>query len=135
MSVNRMTRAELANRTNCNLETIRHYEKIGVMPDPPRSETGYRQYNEEHERRLRFIMRGRELDFSISELKALLDLVDRRAVTCGEVERLAKTHLLSVRQKISDLRRMERVLDRTLKSCSRNDVPECPIIDALFERT
>jgi len=127
-----MTRGELAKRTGCNAETIRYYEKIGVMPETLRSAGGYRQYDEAHESRLRFIMRGRELGFVIKDLKSLLDLVDRRAVSCGEVEKLAKAHLHSVREKISDLRHMERVLSTTVRSCSGKDVPECPLIDTLF---
>lgn len=127
-----ITRGELAKRTGCNSETIRYYEKIGVMPEPSRSAAGYRQYDESHEQRLQFIMRGRELGFVIEDLKSLLDLVDRKAVSCGEVSQLAEEHLESVRQKINDLRRIEDVLSKTVLSCSGKDVPECPLIDALF---
>ena len=105
------------------------------MPEPPRTDAGYRQYQSEHERRLRFVMRGRELGFVIDDLRSLLDLVDRRAVSCGDVEKLAKDHLVSVREKISDLRRMERILSKTLKSCSGDNVPDCPLIDTLFGGT
>ncbi|MEX2124946.1 MAG: helix-turn-helix domain-containing protein [Woeseia sp.] len=127
-----MTRGELAKRSGCNAETIRYYEKIGVMPEPLRSTGGYRQYDETHERRLQFVMRGRELGFAIEDLKSLLDLVDRRAVSCKEVENLAKAHLRSVREKIGDLKQMENVLSDTVRSCSGKDVPECPLIDTLF---
>jgi len=127
-----MTRGELAKRTGCNAETVRYYEKIGVIPEPLRSATGYRQYDETHEQRLRFVMRGRELGFAIEDLKSLLDLVDRNAVSCGEVETLAKRHLRSVREKIGDLKRMERVLGETVQACSGDNVPECPLINTLF---
>jgi len=127
-----MTRGELAGKTGCNAETIRYYEKIGILPEPARSPSGYRQYDETHERRLGFVMRGRELGFAMADLRSLLDLVDRRAVSCAEVEKLARAHLQSVRQKIRDLRRMERVLDTTVRACSGKDVPECPLIDTLF---
>lgn len=127
-----MTRGELARRTGCNLETIRYYEQIGLMPDPGRTASGYRQYDPHHEDRLRFIIRGRELGFSTDDLRGLLDLVNRRAVSCGEVKSTAETHLAAVREKIADLRRMERVLGQTVKSCSGEDVPECPLIDTLF---
>ena len=127
-----ITRGKLAKRTGCNAETIRYYEKIGLMPEPVRSATGYRQYNQEHEQRLQFIMRGRELGFAIEDLKSLLELVDRKIVSCGEVSRLAGTHLESVHQKITDLQRIEVALSKTLRSCSGKDVPECPVIDALF---
>lgn len=132
MSSKGMKRGELAKRTGCNAETIRYYEKIGLLPEPTRSESGYRQYDETHEQRLRFIMRGRELGFAIEDLKSLLNLVDRNAVSCGEVEKLARDHLNSVREKINDLRQMEDVLNKTVKSCSGEDVPECPLIDTLF---
>jgi len=130
-----ITRGELAKRTGCNLETIRYYEKIGLMPEPSRSTNGYREYDQIHVKRLQFIMRGRELGFTMEDLKSLLDLVDRKAVSCGEVSRLTKEHLESVHQKINDLRRIEDALSKTLLSCSGKDVPECPVIDALFLST
>lgn len=128
-----MTRGELAIRTGCNLETIRYYERTGVMPDPGRTESGYRQYDVQHERRLRFIMRGRALGFSIVDLKDLLQLVDRRAVTCAEVRPTAQAHLAVVREKLADLRCMERILGEIVRSCSGDDVPDCPLIDALLD--
>ena len=131
--VKEITRGTLAKRTGCNIETIRYYEKTGLMPEPPRSASGYRQYDENLERRLMFVLRGRKLGFTIEDLKSLLGLVDRREVSCGEVERLAKRHLRSVREKISDLRRMERTLSDTVHSCSGQDVPDCPLIDRLFD--
>lgn len=126
-----LRRGELARRTGCHLETIRYYEQTGLMPDPPRSPSGQRQYTEAHERRLRFIMRGRELGFTIEELRTLLGLVDRRRVTCGEVRAAALAHLDDVRRKIADLRRMERTLADTAAKCRGGTVPECPIIDTL----
>ena len=109
-----MKRGELAKRTGCNAETIRYYEKIGLLPEPVRSAAGYRLYGDTHEQRLRFVMRGRELGFAIEDLKSLLNLVDRNAVSCGEVKRLAKLHLRSVRDKIDDLKHMESVLRDTV---------------------
>ncbi len=127
-----MTRGELSRKTGCNAETIRYYEKIGIMPEPARSASGYRQYDAGHERRLGFVMRGRELGFTMEDLKSLLDLIDRRAVSCADVEKLARAHLQSVRDKISDLKRMESALSSTVRACSGKDVPQCPLIDALF---
>jgi MerR family mercuric resistance operon transcriptional regulator len=127
-----MTRGELARRTGGNPETVRYYEKIGLMPDPGRTESGYRQYDECHEDRLRFIVRGRELGFSIDGIKGLLDLVDRRAVSCADVKVIAQLHLDEIRGKLTDLRRMERVLAETTRCCSRAELPECPLIDTLF---
>lgn len=127
-----ITRGELAKRTGCNLETIRYYEKIRLMPEPSRSTNGYREYDQIHMKRLQFIMRGRELGFTMEDLKSLLDLVDRKAVSCGEVSKLAKEHLESVHQKINDLRRIEDALSKTLIACSGKDVPDCPVIDTLL---
>lgn len=119
--------------TGCNLETIRYYEKIGIMPEPPRTSKNYRAYDDSHVGRLRFVMRSRELGFSLSEVNELLALVDGGAQTCGEVRVLANAHLATVRAKIADLGRIERVLSATVAQCSGDDVPECPVIDALSE--
>jgi len=113
-------------------ETIRYYEKTGIMPDPRRADSGYRYYDENHVRRLHFVMRSRALGFSIEEIRSLLDLVDRRAVSCSEVEKLGRAHLNMVRIKIDDLKQMADVLDRTVSACSGEDVPECPLIETLF---
>jgi MerR family mercuric resistance operon transcriptional regulator len=78
-----LQRAELARRTGCNLETIRYYEKIGVMPDPPRTTSGYRVYDDSHASRLRFVLRARELGFTIEQIRGLLDLVDGGTRTCA----------------------------------------------------
>ena len=80
-----LKRAELANRSGCNIETIRYYEKIGVLPDPPRSVSGYRLYDEKRLVRLRFILRARELGVPIEEIRGPLDLVDGGTQTCAEV--------------------------------------------------
>ena len=132
-SVNALRRSDLAGLTGCNLETIRYYETIGVMPDPPRTARNYRAYDQSHVRRLRFIMRARELGFTLEEIRDLLALVDGGAQTCGEVQVLANAHLASVRAKIADLRRIEHVLASTVAQCTGDDVPECPVIDALSE--
>ncbi|GIX11806.1 helix-turn-helix domain-containing protein [Elioraea sp.] len=126
-----LQRAELARRTGCNLETIRYYEKIGMMPDPPRTASGYRVYDEGHVSRLRFILRARELGFSIEEIRGLLALVDGGTQTCAEVKERTERHLADVRAKIADLRRIERVLAATAAKCTGNEVPDCPVLDAL----
>lgn len=131
VSVKGMKRGQLAQQTGCNLETIRYYEKIGLMPDPPRSASGYRVYDETHVARLRFILRGRELGFSIEELRGLLGLVDGGTQTCAEVQVLTEQHLADVRAKIKDLKRIEKVLAETAAQCSGEEVPECPVLEAL----
>ncbi|WP_193368660.1 MerR family transcriptional regulator [Pelagibius marinus] len=126
-----LLRADLARRTGCNLETIRYYEKIGMMPDPPRSGAGYRVYDAGHVSRLRFILRARELGFSIDDVRGLLALMDRGTQTCAEVKQRTERHLADVRAKIADLRRIERILAETASRCSGDEVPECPVLDAL----
>jgi MerR family mercuric resistance operon transcriptional regulator len=130
--VKRLQRAELARRTGCNLETVRYYEKIGLLPEPPRTESGYRTYDTTHERRLRFILRARELGFTLDEIGELLRLVDERAQPCSEARSLAAAHLNDVRNKIADLRRMERVLKDMVAKCASGTLPECPLIETLF---
>jgi MerR family mercuric resistance operon transcriptional regulator len=123
----------LSEQSGVNIETIRYYEKIGVMPKPTRSARGYRVYGPEHVKRLHFVRRGRELGFSLDELRGLLRLVDGHAYTCAEVHTLTVAHLQDIRRKISDLRRLERVMSDMAAQCTGDQVPECPVIDALFE--
>ena len=129
--VKAIRRADLARLTGCNLETIRYYENIGVLPDPPRNARNYRIYDESHVSRLRFVMRARDLGFTLEEIRDLLALVDGGIQTCGEVQILASRHLENIRVKIRDMRRIERVLSQTVAQCSGGDVPECAVIDAL----
>lgn len=124
-------RAALARRTGCNLETIRYYEKIGMMPEPPRTEAGYRVYDDRHVERLRFILRARELGFSLDDIRGLLALVDGGTQTCAEVKDRTERHLADVREKIADLKRIERVLAETASQCSGDEMPDCPVLDAL----
>jgi MerR family mercuric resistance operon transcriptional regulator len=129
-----LQRAELAQRTGCNLETVRYYEKVGLLPEPPRTASGYRSYDNMHERRLRFILRARELGFSLDEVRELLRLVDERDQPCAEARAVAAAHLDDVRAKIADLKRMERVLKDVVAACADDTLPECPLIETLFRQ-
>ena len=124
---------EASRQTGVNIETIRYYERIGVMPKPVRTEGGQRAYDADQVKRLAFIKRSRELGFSLAEIRALLDLVDTGSYTCSEVHDMTVKHLATVRKKLADLRRLERVLKEMTAECNRGDVPECPIIDTLFD--
>ena len=109
---------ELARRTGCNIETIRYYERIGLVPHPPRSAGRYRLYETEDVRRLVFVRRARELGFGLDEIRALLVLsAEHSDGTCGEVRELAARHLADVRVKIADLRAMERALTEAVRRC------------------
>lgn len=125
-----LTIGAVSRRTDCNVETIRYYERIGLLPRPPRSAGGQRAYDAPHVRRLRFIRRGRELGFTLAQVRQLLALVDRDA-TCAEVRVITLAHLGEVRGKIADLRRLERVLADTARRCRGGRVPDCPVIEAL----
>ncbi len=128
-----ITRGALSKLTGCNIETIRYYEQIGLMPPPPRSDGGHRLYDEEHFRRLTFICRARELGFSLKEVRGLLGLVDGGEVSCAEVKALTLEHVRDIHHKITDLRKIERVLETMAAQCDDGKVPECPVIDALFQ--
>lgn len=126
-----LTRGDLARATGCNIETIRYYEKTGLLPDPPRSAAGYRIYSAAHATRLRFILRARKLGFSMEDIRGLMGLDDGAAPTCAEVKERTKRHLADVRAKIADLRRIESVLAATASRCSGAEVPNCPVLDAI----
>jgi MerR family mercuric resistance operon transcriptional regulator len=129
----RLSIGKLAEQSGVNIETIRYYEKVGVMPAPDRTAGGYRVYGPSHAKRLSFVRRGRELGFSLDELRGLLRLVDGHNYTCAEVRALTLDHVAEIRRKIRDLRRLERVMANMAARCVGSRVPECPIIDALFE--
>jgi MerR family mercuric resistance operon transcriptional regulator len=121
-----------SERTGCHIETIRYYERIKLLPKPPRTEGGHRLYDREQVKRLVFIRRSRELGFSLDEIRTLLRLVDGKRYTCLEVKSITETHLEEVKKKISDLRRLQKTLGDISSQCEGRLVPDCPIIDALF---
>lgn len=121
---------DLSRRTAVNIETISYYEKIGLLPPPPRTGGGHRLYGEVHRSRLAFIRRSRQLGFTLEEVRNLLGLVEG-GHSCGQVKNAALSHLTSIRRKIADLRRMERTLAETAGRCEGGAAPDCPIVDAL----
>lgn len=123
---------KLSERTGVHIETIRYYERIGILRRPPRSPGGYRRYSYEDIKRLGFVRRLRELGFPLDSVRALLGLAETRRSSCGEVRTKAAAHLGEVHAKIDDLRRMERVLKEMVASCDRGITPECPIIETLW---
>ncbi len=128
----RVAIGRLAKNTNTNIETIRYYERVSLLPAPPRSAGGYRLYGTEHLKRLNFIRRARALGFSIGEVRTLLRLADERKRPCAEVRVVAEAHLADVRTKIADLKAMERVLKDTVARCADGTGSHCPLIDALY---
>lgn len=121
----------LSKETGVHIETIRYYEKAGVMPNPPRSSGGRRLYDDEYKSRLSFVKRCRELGFSLDDVRSLLGLVDG-GYTCGEVQKMTLAHQQEIKSKITDLRRLDRTLGKLAANCDGGDTPDCPVIDALF---
>jgi MerR family mercuric resistance operon transcriptional regulator len=128
-----LTRGALAAQTGCNIETIRYYEQIGILPPPPRSQGGHRLYGQPLVRRLNFVRRSRDLGFNLEEIRELLRVVDGGNYTCGQVEALALKHVQDIRRKIADLKKLKVVLETMASQCSGGKIPKCPIIDALFD--
>src|SRR5215469_5838297 len=125
-----ITIGRLSKATDANIETIRYYERVGLLSVPARSSGGYRLYGTTHIKRLTFIRRARALGFSVAEVRKLLTLADQRRRPCAEVRLVAEAHLEDVRGKIADLRRMERVLKETVARCQAGSGSDCPMIDA-----
>jgi MerR family mercuric resistance operon transcriptional regulator len=128
----RIAIGRLSKHTGTNIETIRYYERVELLPAPTRSPGGYRLYGTDHLKRLNFIRRARTLGFSIGEVRTLLRLADERKRPCGEVRVVAEAHLKDVRAKIADLRRMERVLEATVARCAAGKSASCAVIEALY---
>ena len=125
---------QLSRKTGCNIETIRYYERIGLLAEPVRSQGGHRHYREDDVKRLNFILRGRSLGFPIDAVRNLLSLADGQGGSCGEVEVLAAERLEDVQKKIGDLHRLEGILSEMVDRCREGTTPECPLVEGLFEK-
>ena len=128
-----LTIGMLAKASRVHLETVRYYERIGLMPKPSRTESNYRNFGPEHVERLSFIRRAREIGFSIGEIKELLALAEPGRASCAEVQTLTAVHLGEVRAKIADLRKLEAILTGALERCFAG-TPDCPVLDMLASR-
>lgn len=134
-TVPRLAIGALSRRTGVNIETVRYYERIGLLPPPARSEGGHRLYGGGHLMRLNFVRRARDLGFTLDEIRALLELAENRDRPCTEAREVAASHLSDVRAKIADLRTMEQVLVDMVARCAEGSTAECPLIEALFDGT
>lgn len=126
-----MTIGQLANAVGTNLETVRYYERIGLMPKPDRTEGGHRAYLQEHVRHLLFIRRARELGFSIDDVQALLTISESEQRSCAEVKRIASIHLANVREKLENLSKLESILAATVAQCNDTATSACAMLDVL----
>jgi MerR family mercuric resistance operon transcriptional regulator len=122
---------ELSRLTGVNIETIRYYERVKMLPAPPRTTGGRRTYDLSHRRTLGFIRRSRALRFTLDEIRALLDLGSSGRASCAEVREIASRHLVSIRAKLADLARLEAILSETVAQCAANVSPDCPVLDIL----
>ncbi len=122
---------ELSKRSGVKIETIRYYERAKMLVPPPRTASGRRVYEVTDLRILVFIRRSRELGFSLDEIRALLRLGGPEKATCREVREIAAHHLDDIRAKLSDLKKLERLLSKTVSRCSGKTAPDCPVLDVL----
>ncbi len=123
---------DLSSKTGVKIETIRYFERIGLMPIAERKSSGHRVYDETSLRRLTFIGRCRELGFSQADIRSLLGVEDNTP-SCDEILSITTHHRTSIKAKISDLRKLERRLSEISSTCLSNDTPVCPIIESLSE--
>lgn len=131
MKSGNLTIGELGRLTGTKVETIRYYERIGLLAAPERTAGNYRTYGPDHLNRLSFIRRSRDLGFSLDQVRALLDLSDDRDRPCEAIDVIAKEHLAEVDRKIADLRALRRELSSMIDQCRCGTVADCRIVEAL----
>ena len=122
---------EAANLTGLSAKMIRHYEAIGLIPEPVRTSAGYRLYNDQDLHRLRFIKRARALGFSMKQIGVLLALWSDRSRASAEVKQLARQHADELAERIAEMQAMQRTLEDLAQRCHGDDRPDCPILDDL----
>ena len=128
-----LTISGLSRESGVNLETIRFYERSALLPPPKRSASGYRHYQEAGIRRVRFIRRGRELGFSLEEIRTLLGLAAQPHSSCAEADELVQAHLLTIEARIRDLQKMKTELSK-LAGCTSAEAEHCRLLEALDNR-
>lgn len=129
-----LTIGQVAMAADVNIQTIRYYERRGLFPPPRRTAAGYRQYAGDAVARLRFIKHAQELGFSLNEIQDLLGLRVRHGAACDAVERTTRQKIEVVQQRIRDLQRMKRTLERLAAACAaRRPTDDCPILEVLEE--
>ncbi|WP_027417401.1 Hg(II)-responsive transcriptional regulator [Aneurinibacillus terranovensis] len=127
--------SQLAKECNVNKETIRYYERLGLIPEPTRTDSGYRMYPENMVQRIGFIKRMQDLGFTLQEIDKLLGVVDRDEVKCKDMYDFTDLKLREIQSKIDDLKKIERMLISLKEKCPENkEMFECPIIETLMEK-
>jgi MerR family mercuric resistance operon transcriptional regulator len=126
------TIGEASARTGCHVETIRYYERIGLLPAPARTERGHRVYRNGDLKRIGFIARSRSLGFALREVSDFLRLIDEGDYTCAEVKAITLDQIAAVKRKIAELERMLHGLQSLAETCDGGRTPDCPIVDQLY---
>ena len=131
-----MTIGQVAKQTGVGIETIRFYERRGLIDEPPRRESGYRQYPEDVIARIEFIKRAKELGFSLKEIQELLALRVDQETSCSDVRHRAEAKIEDTERKIKELRRIKKALKTLATACTgRGPTSQCPILEALNGKT
>lgn len=126
---------ELADKCSVNKETIRYYERVGLIPEPIRTDSGYRMYPKEAIDRLQFIKRMQELGFTLNEIDKFLGVVDRNEAKCLDMYDFTVMKLEDIQHKIQDLKKIERMLIDLKERCPEDkEIYECPIIETLMKK-
>ena len=130
--MNILTVGQLARKAHIHIETVRYYEKLGLMPVPKKNASGYRQYSEQDVSRLVFIKHAQDLGFSLKEIRELLSLRVSPTMSCSDVKRVAETKIQEIAEKITRLQQMQQALVKLTGECDRQGpTGECPILEAL----
>ncbi len=130
--MDKLSIGELAKQANVNIETIRYYERRGLLPAPARNEIGYRQYSKDDLRRIRFIRRAKELGFTLQEISELLSLKMEPGRECADVKKRVKAKMADIENRVESLQRMKTVLTNLSRMCiGKGPASHCPILDAL----
>src|SRR5688500_2437943 len=136
VTMTQLTIGAVAKRTGLGIQTVRFYEREGLLEEPPRSSSGYRTYDESAVRRLGFIRRAQELGFSLKEIRELISLEQDVDADCEQVRGLANAKLDTIENKIADLRRMKAALEKVVQSCvGGGTIRDCVIMDCLQTNT
>jgi DNA-binding transcriptional MerR regulator len=128
-----LTIGAVAKRTGIKIPTIRYYEEEGMLPAPPRTESGRRLYGDREVRRLAFIRHARQLGFELPQIRDLLDLADHPERLCSDADAIAAANLQAVQARLKHLRALEKELKRMIAACSHGTAADCRIIEVLSD--
>jgi Hg(II)-responsive transcriptional regulator len=125
---------QLAKETGTNIETIRYYERRGLIPEPPRRESGYREFTPQYVERIRFIKQAQTLGFTLREISELLAVADGKPA-CKDIRKFAEDKVADIEARIHDLQKMKMVLNDLIKRClGKREISECPIVESLTQK-